>query len=141
MEEKKDTRTLSEKHKDIEFSNEYRIEYIKHLITIAAAIFAFTLTFLKDILGKSLSSVSYKPILILGWLLLIISVMAGIAQMRLWASYYVSWAKSFYDEKEKEWRAILDRRRLWFEYLQIYSFFIGLLLLLIFSSLNLYRYA
>jgi uncharacterized protein YqhQ len=138
MAEEKDERTLSEKHKDIEFSNQYRIEYIKHLITIAAAIFAFTLTFLKDILGKPLSSVSYKPVLILGWLSLIVSLMAGIAQMRLWASYYVSWAKSFYDEEEKKWRNTVNKRRLRFEYLQIYSFFIGLMLLLIFSSLNIF---
>jgi hypothetical protein len=138
MAEERDQRTLSEKHKDIEFSNQYRIEYIKHLITIAAAIFAFTLTFLKDILGKPLFSVGYKPILILGWLLLIVSLMAGVAQMRLWASYYVSWAKSLYDEEQKKWRDTVDRSRLRFEYLQIFSFFAGLVLLLVFSSLNLY---
>src|SRR5262249_23463874 len=134
--EEKDQRTLSEKHKDIEFSNQYRIEYIKHLITIAAAIFAFTLTFLKDIFEKPLSSVIYNPILIMGWLLLIVSLMGGIAQMRLWASYYVSWARSLYNEEEKKWRDTVDRRRLRFEYLQIYSFFVGLILLLMFSSLN-----
>jgi hypothetical protein len=133
-----DNRTLSENHKDIEFSNQYRIEYIKHLMSLAAGIFALTLTFFKDLLGKPISAVSYKPILMIGWLLLIISLMAGIAQMRLWASYYISWAKSFNDEAERNWRHIVDKRRLKFEYLQIFSFSIGLLLLLLFSSLNLY---
>lgn len=133
-----DTRSLADKHKDIEFSNTYRVEYIKHLMSIAAGLFAFTVVFAKDFLGKAAAGTAAKPILLIGWGALLLSLVAGIMHMRFWASYYISWAKAFHDPGGLTWRASVDTGRKVTELIQIVSFIIGLACLFFFAAVNMY---
>ena len=133
-----DSRSLAEKHKDIEFSNAYRIEYIKHLMAIAAGVFAFTITFAKDFLGRAASGTAAKPLLLLGWGALLVSLVAGVMHMRFWASYYVYWANALHDLTAKEWRARLDITRKITELVQVITFMVGMGCLFLFAAVNMY---
>jgi amino acid transporter len=123
---------------DIGFGNTYRLEYIKTLLSIGTGVLVFSVTFMKDLVGKPLSQVVDKEFLVAGWGVLIVSVVAGIFHMRLWASYYISWGLSAATEPGYRHRRILNRNRKIAEYTQLAAFLAGLILLVIFASLNLF---
>ena len=131
--------TLEAAHRDIAFGNNFRIEYIKHLISIATGVFVFSVTFTKDFIGKPVTAVGAKVALLLGWMALIVSIFAGILHMRYWAQYYISWGIDWTEPSAKKWRRRLDRRRRIAEKSQIYGFVLGLLFLVTFAAWNLFR--
>jgi hypothetical protein len=131
-------RTLADAHRDIEFGNNYRLEYIKHLISIATGVFIFSVTFMKDLVGRPITEASVKFALPLGWCALVISIFAGILHMRYWAWFYTSWGTQWTDPKAKKRRFTIDRRRKAAERIQIYGFVAGLIFLLLFAAWNLY---
>ncbi|OYW74606.1 MAG: hypothetical protein B7Z37_16990 [Verrucomicrobia bacterium 12-59-8] len=131
-------RTLADAHRDIEFGNNYRLEYIKHLISIATGVFVFSVTFMKDFVGKPTTEATAKLALPVGWLFMVVSILAGILHMRYWACYYTSWGTKWTKPKAKEWRAVINKRRKVAESVQIYGFIAGLSLLLFFTTWNLY---
>ena len=129
--------TIEQRQQDIQFGNSFRLEYIKHLISLSTGVFVFTVTFMKDFLGKASATATLKPALILGWLALVVSIIAGIYHMRYWAWFFISWGRSPTDEKEIRWRnQVMSQRRI-AEEIQFYSFFIGLTSLLSFAIWNL----
>ena len=130
--------TIEQRQRDIEFGNSYRLEYIKHLITVASGVFVFTVAFMKDVIGKSAASASASPVLIAGWLALVISIVAGIYHMRYWAWFFISWGRAPADESEIAWRKRIDARRKVAERAQFYGFFVGLICLLLFAAINLH---
>lgn len=130
--------TVEQRQQDIEFGNRYRIEYIKHLISISAGIFAFTVTFTKDMLGQqAITTAHAKVALITGWSLLVVSIIAGILHMRFWAWFFISWGRNPHDPEEKRWRNTIMSRRRTAETVQFTAFFLALGSLALFAALNL----
>jgi amino acid transporter len=122
--------------RDLGLGNTYRIEYIKHLVSISTGVFVFSVTFMKDLVGP-FSQVVGKPFLIAGWSVLVISIISGIFHMSLWASIYISWGLYWESPRAKRERAVLNRWRKIAERAQVLGFLAGLVLLVIFASLNL----
>jgi len=130
--------TREEGHRDIEFGNNYRIEYIKHLVSISTGIFVFTVAFMKDMVGKPIAGVIGKPLLIAGWSSLVMSIIAGIFHLRCWGAYYIAWGLYWNQPKGKRQRAVLNSWRRIAESTQILAFLAGLILLVVFASMNLF---
>jgi hypothetical protein len=129
--------TTEQRQQDIQFGNSYRLEYIKHLISVSTGVFVFTVTFMKDFLGKASGTATLRPALIAGWLALVVSVIAGIYHMRYWAWFFISWGRGPGNEEEIAWRKQISKRRRIAEQIQFYGFFIGLACLLSFAIWNL----
>ena len=136
--DKADRRTLGDAHLDIGLGNNYRLEYVKHLVSIATGIFVFSVTFMKDLIGEP-SQASLKVFLISGWSALAVSIVSGVFHMRLWGAYYISWGLHYDAPHAEEYRKSINRRRKIAEWLQICGFAAGLLLLLAFAAWNLIR--
>lgn len=134
-----DTRTLEQAHLDLGLGNNYRMEYIKHLMSIAAGAFVFSVTFSKDMLNGSFPSNGMKTVLLLGWASLAVSVVAGIFHMRIWAQYYISWGLHYEKPEAKKWRGKLNRWRKTADKLQVVGFVVGLAALLAFAAIGLLK--
>ncbi len=59
-------RTLEDIHYDVGLANSYRIEYIKHLMSLSAGIFVVSIAFMSDLV-KDIENSEYKIIIILSW--------------------------------------------------------------------------
>jgi hypothetical protein len=129
-------RTLAEAHLDLGLGNTYRLEYIKHLVSIASGIFVFSVTFMKDLVGKPPNEVAGTPLLAFGWTSLVLSIVCGVIHMRCWASYYISWGLHYEDRPARTRRAQVNRMRRIAEYGQVVGFAVGLLFLLAFAIRN-----
>ena len=132
-----ESRTLAEAHLDIGLANNYRIEYIKHLMSIATGVFVFSVTFMKDMIGSSTVGASLKSALLVGWISLAISIVAGILHMRLWASFYISWGLHYNELSARQWRYKIRIVRDCAEIIQIAGFVVGIFALLLFAAQNL----
>lgn len=142
-------------HRDIGLGNDYRKERIKHLTTLATGVFALTVTFHKDLLGGSNGNLELV-LLFGGWLLLLISLYAGIIHLRRWEDYYLAygamgsalWRHQVADAKDKPkaaaaWHEALRERekhqsgyRHWSE-IQTASLLAGMALLAIYVATSL----
>ena len=129
-------RTLAEAHLDISIGDSYRIEYIKHLLSIASGIFVFSVTFMKEIIGTNPTNAQLKIALVIGWVALVLSIVGGIAQMRLWSAFYISWGRDFDKLEAKRYRRHITTFRVFAEFIQIAGFVLGLLSLLAFAIRN-----
>jgi len=78
--------TIEAIHRDIALANKYRIELIKYLLAIAAALFAFTITY-----RPSLTKVDVGCAMWVGWAGLGISMIGGMFHMLGWDHYYKSY--------------------------------------------------
>lgn len=131
-------KSLADQHLDIGLGNQYRLEYIRHLVSIATGVFVFSVTFMKDLVGKPTSLANFRISLVLGWLGLLLSIVSGIFHMKLWSQYYISWGIAYDDKRAKEWRKKLNTRRKIAEWVQICGFALGLLFLIVFATKNLF---
>lgn len=130
--------TREERQRDIEFANSYRMEYIKHLLTMAAGVFAFTITFMKDYVNKPSRDLGHQWVLVLGWSLLLLSLVAGICHMRCWTSFFTSWgARDHLSDAALRWRSSIEQWRRVAEFFQVMLFLIGLVLMIVFAAVNL----
>jgi hypothetical protein len=77
-------------HRDIAVGNDYRKERIKLLTTLATGVFALTVTFHKDLFGAPLSRTGLW-LMLLGWLALIVSLLAGILHFHKWEDFYLEY--------------------------------------------------
>jgi hypothetical protein len=125
-------------HRDIAFGNEYRLEYIKHLVSIATGVFVFSVTFMKDVVGSPTPAANMRGLLLVGWVALLISIFAGLFHMRLWAAYYISWGVGWKESSARAWRRKLNRWRKVSEVSQFVGFGVGTLLLVAFAAVNLF---
>jgi hypothetical protein len=75
-------------HRDIAIGNDYRKERIKLLCTLATGVFALTVTFHKDLFAAKIT-VPELLLLLAGWGLLLISLLAGIKHFRKWEDFYL----------------------------------------------------
>jgi hypothetical protein len=76
-------------HRDIALGNDYRKERIKLLTALATGVFALTVTFHKDLFGSATLTSSGLALMLLGWLMLLLSLLAGILHFRKWEDYYL----------------------------------------------------
>ena len=131
-----DERTLADLHRDVDFANRYRTEYIKHLMSLSAGIFVISIAFMKDVVG-SYTNAAFKFGLVVGWLCLILSLIGGIFHMKCWDRFYISYLKPL-DEGKKR-RRIINHWRIFSEVCQITFFALGMLLIFVFAGLNLLK--
>ena len=58
----------------MEKANEYAVESLKQIITLAGVVLALTITFLKDVLGESRNEAIFRGLVPVGWVCLIGSI-------------------------------------------------------------------
>jgi hypothetical protein len=58
----------------MEKANEYAVDSLKQIMTLASAVLALTITFLKDVLGENRDQAIWVLLVPLGWLFLILSI-------------------------------------------------------------------
>lgn len=78
--------TIEATHRDIGFANAYRMELVKYLLTVAAALFAFTVTF-----RPTLEPVEWRWAMWWGWGGLAVSMLGGVVHLLGWDHYYKSY--------------------------------------------------
>jgi hypothetical protein len=88
--------TIDAIHRDIALANKYRIELIKYLLAISAALFAFTVTY-----RPSLTRVDVSWAMWLGWAGLGVSMVGGMFHMLGWDHYYKSY-------RDHDWKGRAD---------------------------------
>jgi cell division protein FtsW (lipid II flippase) len=126
---------LSETHKNIAIGNRFRLEAVKHMISLGVGAIVFTVTFRKDFQG--ISDESWLILIGLGWIALLVSVCGGVVQLKWWEKFYLSYRKDF-KGKGAEGTAQRDR---YLTVLRISFFFqsaglvLGLLLLALYCFL------
>ena len=133
MEVPKRDRTLDNIHQDVDFANRYRIEYIKHLMSLSGGIFVISI----GLLGNNLASHGFEQFrewIVVGWMALIFSMIGGIFHMRVWDKFYMSFRKPHDHGVEK--RKVLRQRRRFAEAIQIGCFMIGVVLIFAFVAIN-----
>src|SRR5262245_39580684 len=77
---------------NVGLGNDYRKEWIKHAMTLAAGVFAFTVTFYKEFPGvKNLPPDDTAiTLMCIGWAGMIASLYFGIDQLRGWEDFYMT---------------------------------------------------
>jgi hypothetical protein len=120
-------------HRDLAFANAYRQEFIKSLILIAGALFAFSVSFRPE-----LRVTANEGLFWISWIALGISMLGGFAQLACWERYYSSYQK--FEHKGKSGK----RRRSWITLMrrlallcQVVGFIAGVAALGSFTALNL----
>lgn len=127
------TPTIEAIHRDLAFANAYRQEFIKSLILVAGALFAFSVSFRPE-----LRSVAQEWLFWVAWIELSISVLGGFAQLAAWERFYASYQR--FEHKGKDGKA--DRKgitcwRRFALFCQVSGFIIGVAALGSFTALNL----
>jgi hypothetical protein len=79
-------------HYNVGLSNTYRMELIRTLLAISAALFAFTVTF-----GPTLKPVEWKEAMWIGWAGLAVSMIGGFVHLLGWDHYFKSY-------RDVDWR-------------------------------------
>jgi len=131
-----EARSLADVHRDVDFANRYRTEYIKHLMSLSAGIFVISIAFMKDVVGGYTNAV-FKLGLAVGWFCLILSLVGGIFHMKCWDRFYISYRKPLDEGKNR--RRIINRWRIFSEICQIAFFVLGMVMISVFAALNLLR--
>src|SRR5262245_16846962 len=120
-------------HRDLAFANAYRQEFIKSLILIAGALFAFSVSFRPE-----LRAVVREQLFWIGWIGLSVSMLGGFAQLAAWERLYSSFQR--FEHKGKDGKSYRDRitlaRRVSL-LLQVIGFVVGVAALGSFTALNL----
>lgn len=58
----------------MEKANEYAVDSLKHILTLASGVLALTITFVKDILGENAEQASFIWLVPAGWVCLLVSI-------------------------------------------------------------------
>lgn len=125
--------TIDAIHKDLEFANEYRQEFIKILIGISGALFAFSVAFLPEV-----HEPIWRWLFWLSWFALAISMFGGFAQLACWERFYSSYQRFEWKERSgKAYRKRVTLVRRGALAAQAIGFAIGVLAMGSFTSLNL----
>jgi hypothetical protein len=128
--------TIESVHRDLSFANAYRQEFIKSLILIAGALFAFSISFRPE-----LRTVSHEMLFWIAWIGLGISMLGGFAQLAAWERFYSSYQR--FEHKGLDGGArrkpITLFRRIALVF-QVTGFLIGVAALGSFTALNLANY-
>lgn len=128
------TPTIDAVHRDIALANQYRLELIKLIMTISAAVLAFTVSF-----RPSLRQVEYPWLMWMGWIGLGVSMVGGMLHMYGWDRFYVSYRDHDWKgqkERGKQTRASINRWRRVGMFLQFAGFAIGVMAIAFFAAGN-----
>jgi hypothetical protein len=126
--------TIEAVHRDVAFANKYRLELLKHLLTLSAALLAFTVSF-----RPTLTRVDSAWLMWVGWIALGVSASCGMLHLLLWSHYYISYRD--YDWHDRGDEGILQRKyitdfRKFVMFFQFLGFAVGVLGVAIFSAVN-----
>lgn len=126
--------TIEAIHRDVEFENKYRLELLKQLLTLAAAILAFTVSF-----RPTLAHVDFGWLMWGGWVALGVSLGCGMLHMLLWSHFYLSYRD--YDwhgrpSEGKSHRKYITGFRRFVMFFQFLGFAAGVLGIAIFAAVN-----
>lgn len=125
--------TIEAIQKDLEFANEYRQEFIKILIGISGALFAFSVAFLPEV-----HEPIWRWLFWLSWFALAISMFGGFTQLACWERFYSSYQRfEWIGIEGKLFRKRVTLIRRWALAAQAIGFVIGVLAMGSFTSLNL----
>lgn len=127
--------TIEALHRDIELGNRFRLELSKILLALAAALFAFTISF-----PPSLIHVNYIWLLGVAWLGLASSMAGGFLNMYGWEKYYLSYRNFDWrgqsDQGTRARKTITTWRRCG-RFFQGIGFLFGIIGIAIFTTVNL----
>jgi hypothetical protein len=127
--------TIEAVHRDVEFGIQFRLELSKTLLTLAAALFAFTVAFPPAIVpGTDLT------LLWLGWGGLCVSMAGGFVNLYGWEKYYLSYRDYDWDEKHQQGKEKRKEITLWRRigrFFQFGGFLIGTFAIGLFTIHNL----
>ena len=125
--------TIESLQKDIDTGNTYRIESLKQMLTLAAALLAFTVSF-----RPILHNVEIEPLIYVSWVSLGVSVVTGIGVMMCWERFYLSYRLNWHgnpkEGEEKRKRLTFWRRRLLLA--QAITFSVGVIGVAVFAGKN-----
>ncbi|NOX90633.1 MAG: hypothetical protein GXO77_16645 [Calditrichaeota bacterium] len=124
---------LSAIHQNIDFSNRFRLEYIKHLMSLSAGIFVISMAFVNNFFDST-EKVSDLLFLKLSWVFLIVSLIGGIFHLRFMDSFFLTYRLT--PEEGNKKRENASKIITLFESIQIVAFIIGLVLILYFGIAN-----
>jgi hypothetical protein len=120
-------------HRDLAVANAYRQEFIKSLILIAGALFAFSVSFRPE-----LRAVASEYLFWIGWIGLAMSMVGGFAQLAAWERFYASYQRFEWKGLDgKPRRKVITRARQGALFLQVVGFLVGVAALGSFTALNL----
>jgi len=134
------TPTIEAIQRDVGLANQYRIELIKLLLTIAAALLAFTVAF-----RPSLTRIDIGWAMWAGWLGLAVSMIGGLFHMLGWDHYYKSYRDHDWGNKDDpaagkaSGRAARKRINAWRRlsmYAQFGGFVVGVAGVALFAAIN-----
>lgn len=132
------TPCLSSVQQDIGFANSYRLESIKLLIAVAAALFAFTVSF--PVTNRVDATIVFGPLAWISWASLGLSMLSGWLHLWMWELFYISYHDFDWTKKTQgagdEYRKKITGRRRFLQFFQVVSFFIGVLAVGVFATLN-----
>jgi hypothetical protein len=124
-------------HRDVVLANNYRLEFIKHCMSLAAAVFVFTVAFMKDIIGTT--PAVDKWLVGVGWGAMILSLVAGLGHFHAWDRFYISYRDYSRDlQAGKNARHRIDALRRSALFLQVIGFLVGLTAIAAFCFRNLH---
>jgi hypothetical protein len=124
-------------HRDVVLANNYRLEFIKHCMSLAAAVFVFTVTFMKDIIGSA--PAVDKWLVGVGWGAMIVSLLAGLGHFHAWDRFYISYRDHSSNlELGKKARRTINMFRGMAVLLQVGGFLTGLCAIAAFCFRNLH---
>jgi hypothetical protein len=132
--------TIDAIQRDVALANQYRLELIKFLLGVAAALFAFTVAF-----RPTLERVDMYWAMWWGWLGLALSMYGGIFHMLGWEHYYKSYRDRDWKNKDstqgktggKEARRAINAWRQLAMFFQFGGFMVGVAGIGIFAAANL----
>lgn len=140
-------RRVDELHFNVGLANDFRMEFVKHTMSLAGAVFIFTVTFIKDIAGPELAKVSHRELILIGWGSMLLSLVAGLGHMAGWDRFYSSYRRDFRfaiyrvgtEDRGPQTRKVVTMWRRFAMWIQLAMFAVGLLAIGLFSYANLVK--
>lgn len=123
---------------DIALANNYRLELVKTVLTLAMALFAFTVSF--PVGRDSTTPITGWWLGWVSWAALAVSILAGLVHVRLWEAFYISYRDHDWKQKKrgagKTHRDKITRRRRIAMVCQYSAFVIGVITVGLLAALN-----
>lgn len=126
--------TIEAIHANVGWANTYRLELIKLVMTLAAGVLAFTVSF-----RPSLTTVDEPRLMWIGWIGLGLSIVGGMIHMQGWDRFYISYRDHDWRLEKPEGKAARSLINQWRRFgmlLQYLGFAAGIIAIAIFSALN-----